>query len=810
MKRRKFLATVAASVEATLSFGQQRPSTAAEPPPRTLENFNSGWLFHRQSRGGGALGSWDRDAITGAEIEPAFRDAYRPEFDDSSWEQICLPHTWNAQDCCDDIPGYFRGTGWYRKQFQLGSELRGKRVFLEFDGVNQVSEFLVNGVRVGEHKGGYTSFEFDITTQVHFGDEPNVLTVKVDNVYNPNIAPTVKTDVTFYGGIYRDAWLRLSEPVYVSTMYWRTPKVSAQAAKVDIYSTIINTTGRAGNLKLTQNILDPDGKTVGTFSSTHVTPAGSRHDFVQTIALERPRLWSPDSPALYRIRASLFEDGRLVDVLEIPLGLRWFHFDPDRGFFLNGERLQLRGTTWHQFYPGMGSALPNSRHVKDMENIREMGCNFFRTSHYPHAPAVIDACDRLGLLVLEELFVGEEIENTPEYFDIQAKTAEEMIVRHRNNPSVILWGFAGEVESAQKSVWVVKALANKYRELDPARLVTMHAPRVEEVMAALDVVGLYSSFENDDRDHRRHPDWKYLIEEYTACDVGRGIYGMGPQSEDLACVKHEEFLRQVNQRPWIAGSVLWHQFDYDGEEYDPVVPHLVTFGMADCWRIPKDVYYFYQSQWSAKPMVHICGHWTWPGEENAQRTVKVYSNLDEVELFLNGRSLGIQKKLQVAGLEHPPFVFQVCYQPGVLRAVARSRSREVTEERRTAGAPARIELRSDVQSLRSGDRESLAYLTASVVDKDGTVVPSAYHTINFTSYGPGELLPQTWPGHGTGFTWNAVAGMTGIAFRATGRVGRAVISAYSPGLTLGRCTIQVEASGRRDEMEYRGGATVYK
>lgn len=810
MKRREFLTTAVASVDAALLFGQSQAAAAPQASPRTRKNFNTGWLFRRQAHGGGALGSWDRDAVTGTEVEPAFRDAYRPEFDDSSWERIDLPHTWNAQDCCDDMPGYFRGTGWYRKRFQLGRELCGKRVFLEFDGVNQVSEFWVNGVRVGGHQGGYTTFEFDITPRVHFGDEPNVLTVKVHNVYSKNISPTVKTDVTFYGGIYRDAWLRLTDPVHLSSIYWRTPKVSAQAATVDIHGTIVNTTGRESNLKLTQTILDPDGRAVGSSTSEQVALAGGHRDFLQTIVLERPKLWSPDSPALYRIRSSLFESERLVDVMEIPLGLRWFHFDPDRGFFLNGERLQLRGTTWHQFYPGMGSALPNSRHVKDMENIREMGCNFFRTSHYPHAPAVIEACDRLGLLVLEELFVGEEIENTPDYFEIQAKTAEEMIVRDRNNPSVILWGFAGEVESARKSVWVVKALIDKYRELDPSRPVTMHDPRVEEVKAALDVVGLYSSFENDDRDHRQHPGRKYLIQEYTACDVGRGIYGMGPQSEDLACVKHEEFLRQVNQRPWIAGSVLWHQFDYDGEEYDPVVPHLVTFGMADCWRIPKDVYYFYQSQWSTKPMIHICGHWTWPGEENALRTVKVYSNLDEVELLLNGQSLGVQKKQQVAGLEHPPFVFHVRYQPGILRAVARSRSREVAQERRTAGAPARIVLRSDVESIRSGDRESLAYLTASVVDKDGTVVPSAYHAINFTSYGPGELLPQTWPGYGTGFTWNAVAGMTGIAFRATNRVGRAVISAYSPGLALGRCIVQVEAKGQRDEMEYRGGATVYK
>ena len=255
--------------------------------------------------------------------------------------------------------------------------------------------------------------------------------------------------------------------------------------------------------------------------------------------------------------------------------------------------------------------------------------------------------------------------------------------------------------------------------------------------------------------------------------------------------------------------MLWHQFDYDGEEYDPVIPHVVTFGMNDSWRIPKDVYYFFQSQWTDQPMVHICGHWTWP-DDKATKTVKVYSNLEEVELLLNGRSLGTKKGITYPGLAHPPRVWEVPYEPGTLQAVARSGARMVSDTRKTAGPAVRVALTSDVKALRSGDRESLAYLTASVVDKDGTVVPNAFQPISFTSYGPGELLPQIWAGHTEGFTWNAIAGMTGIALRATDRVGRCVASAYSPGLLLGRVEIQVVTKGKRDEMEHRGGATVYK
>ena len=821
MRRREFMGTMAAGIAASRGFsGSSKPARALATPTekvgsreavRWRGNFNAGWLFCRQVHGGGELGSFDRDTSAGATIEPAFRDAYKPDYDDSCWEPVDLPHTWNAHDGCDDIPGYWRGIGWYRKHFQIAEALSGKRVFLEFEGANQVSEFWLNGAKIGEHKGGYTSFEFDVTDQIRFAPRGNVLTAKVDNLYNPNISPAVKTDVTFYGGIYRDVWLRLSAPVYISTVHWTTPRVSKHSAEVTVHSMVANSTGQPKNLLLLQEVFDPGGERVGTTACPVALSAHESRDFVQQVEpLRDPQLWSPDSPNLYRIFTSLKEAERVIDSVENPLGLRWFHFDARQGFFLNDERLQLRGTTWFQSYPGLGNALPDSRHVKDMEIIRDMGVNFFRTSHYPHDPAVIDACDRLGILVLEELFIGEEVADTSEYLTIQAKSAEEMIVRDRNHPCVIMYGFCGEIDSPQDvATKVVTTVVQKYRETDPTRIVTMHDPRLEALKAILDVVGLYSTWEDDDRDHRLHPERKYMIEEYTVANIGRGIYGMGSESEDLGCVEHEKFISQVNLRPWIAGSVLWHQFDYDGEEYDPVIPHVVTFGLADSWRIPKDVYYFYQSQWSTKPMVHIVGHWTWSGENGKEISVKVYSNALEVELFLNGKSLGIERNREYAGLRFPPRVWEVRYEPGVLKAVARGADEVLSDERKTAGAPAAILLESDATQVKSGDRESLTYITAKIVDKDGTVVPSAYHPITFTSYGPGELLPQTWPGHGTGFTWNAQAGLTRIAFRATKRIGRARITGYSPGLRAGQIEVQVAAEGKKDEMEYSGGARVY-
>lgn len=816
MDRRTFLGTLVVSASADPLVARSQRTQPREPAvsnpvatgqdanPRVRQNFNAGWRFERQSHGAGELGSFDRSNGAAAEVEPRFREAYQAEYDDSVWQAIDLPHTWNAYDVSDAEPGYWRGIGWYRKHFKLDGGLSGKRVFLELEGVNSVSEFWLNGHRVGEHRGGYTSFEFDVSGLLRFGVEENVLTVKVDNLFHATVPPTVKTDYSFYGGIYRDAWLRLCEPTYVAEVVWTTPSVSRASAEVEIESRIVNRTSQAKELSLVHDILDPGHQLVKTLSSpVRIAPGGTTTMTQRSGVIDHHRLWSPASPHLYRIRTSLRDGETLVDQMESPLGFRWFKFDPQRGFLLNGERVQIQGTNWHQFYPGMGSALPDSRHVKDMEVIRAMGANFWRTSHYPHDPATIEASDRLGLMVWEELPVNKEIGNPDEYISNVLTMAEEMIRRDRNNPSIIVWGIAGEINAPQKvSKRVVKAVAAKYRELDPTRPVAMHEPRGDEIEALVDVVGLGAGSEMDAK-HRQNPGRSYMVSEYAVATMGRGLYGMGPESEDLAGAKHEDFLARLYARPWLAGGLIWHQFDYEGESYDTVIPHIVAFGMADTWRIPKDVYYFYQSQWTATPVVHIVGHWTWPGEEGKTRSVKVYSNLEEVELYLNGTSRGVKRAATGGALPHPPRIWQVAYQPGTLRAVARGRGQIAEEVRRTAGPPHHIALESDAPQLRSGDRDSLAYITARVMDQQQTVVPSAYHPITFTCYGPGELLPQTCLGLGTGLTWNAVAGLTRIAFRATDRTGRSTISAYSPGLGMGRIQLELIRPGQPDEMEYK-------
>ncbi len=807
MGRRRWAARGIWALAALVSLvaGGEVRAFAGDTPPagaqvRVRENLDAGWLFERQVHGSGALGSFDRQTADASKIEPRFEGAPMPAYDDSWWERVDIPHTWNAYDVTDAEAGYWRGIGWYRKHFRVDSKYEGKRIVLEFEGVGQTAEVWLNGKQLGIHKGGYTGFSFEITPRF---DADNVLTVKVDNLFDATVPPTVKTDYNFYGGIYRRVSLVVTDPTYVSQIYWVTPQVSADVAQTEFHSDITNGSHETMQLALTQEILNPKGVEVETVTTPVTVDAGQTKTFVQHAdPLKNPQLWSPETPNVYHIRTSLHEGSRVLDAVESPLGYRWYRFDPEKGFFLNGKRVQIQGTNLHQTYPGMGNAIPKSRIVKDLELVRAMGANFWRTSHYPHDEAAMDASDQLGLMAWEELPINKEIGNTDEYIANVSQMARDMIRRDRNHPSVLVWAIAGEINAPMSvSKRVVGTTVNLYRELDPTRPTAMHAPRGEQIAALVDIVGADVSAETD-KLHAEHPERAYMTAEYSAALIGRGIYGVDPNSEDVGLANHEKYLSELNQRPWMAGGCIWNQFDYDGETYDPVIPRIVSFGMMDIWRIPKEVYYFYQSQWTEKQMVHIVGHWTWPGEEGKVRAVTVLSNEDEVELFLNGKSLGMKKNNATAGLRNPPRVWQVAYQAGTLKAVARGRGSEISDEVKTAGPAYAIVLTSDAPQLVSGDPESVAYLTASVVDRAGVLVPGAVPAITFTSYGPGELMKQNWLGHGTGLTWNAIDGRTRVAFRSTARSGRTVISAYSPGLRMGRTTVQVTGPGKADEMNY--------
>ena len=373
MDRREFLETLAA-VPATAPLAAHsapaEPSGAAASSfsaetalpasnPRIRENFNRGWRFARQSQGTGALGSFDRENEAAAQIEPRFAQAYLPEYDDAGWDAINLPHTWNAYDSMDEAPGYWRGIGWYRKHFKLDRQYSGKAVFLEFEGASSVAEFWLNGHRIGEHKGGYTSFELDVTDYVKFGDVDNVLTVKVDNLFRDTLPPTVKTDYTFYGGIYRDVWLRICDLTYVADVFWFTPSVSEQAAELRLQSRIVNKAPQAVELTLVTEVFDPHGGLVKTLSIPVQIPPRDAVEVTQsggTVA--NPQLWSPDSPNLYRIRTTLLDGSRHLDTIENPLGFRWFKFDAQTRILSERETCAVAGDDLAPGVSGNGECPP--------------------------------------------------------------------------------------------------------------------------------------------------------------------------------------------------------------------------------------------------------------------------------------------------------------------------------------------------------------------------------------------------------------------------------------------------------------------
>ena len=397
----------------------------------------------------------------------------------------------------------------------------------------------------------------------------------------------------------------------------------------------------------------------------------------------------------------------------------------------------------------------------------------------------------------------KEVGDPQRYIHNCVNMAREMVQQHRNRPSIVLWGIAGEVDAPEDVIYqVTKSTVDAYREQDPTRLVTMHCPRGQDIEGLVHVIG--TDLVRSDEDHENNPGRCYMVSEFSVSFSGRGRHDGEPFNEEDSNLAHEEHLRGVNQRKWLAGCAIWNQFDWNGETYDHVYPHVTCFGMCDVWRFPKDVYFFYKSQWNPAPMIHICGHWTWPHGEGRMREVKVYSNADEVELFLNDLSLGKTVKGTDAGLQHPPFLWTIPFCPGELKAVGTFKNGgEVADIRKTAGEPFAVQLSAHPEGLVAGDPESYVYIAASIVDRQGTVVPNACVPVSFTNYGCGKLLPQTWLEYGTGLTWRTVAGLTRVALKATEFGGRAVVSAISPGLIMGRVIIPCEdPKGRRNPFKF--------
>ena len=630
---------------------------------RVQYTINSGWRYHA-------------DGLNLAE---------KPANADDSWERVSIPHTWNASDPFDDTPSYRRGIGWYRNRLPLDEGLRGKRISLHFEGVNQVADVYVNNAFVGRHSGGYTAFTFDVTKYVKFGaGNENIVAVQVDNSHNPFIPP-LSVGYALYGGIYRDVWVVATDQVHIaddhgaSAIKVTTPVVTRERANVKVFGVVYNEGTSTRDIEIVSTVLDASGSVVAERREPKNMDGNTVQDWENVASIASPHLWSPSDPYLYTVRTDIYEGTTLRDRVMTPLGIRWYSFDGQQGFTLNGAKLQLRGTNRHQDYAGLGSAMSNELHVRDMEIIKEMGANFVRLAHYPQDPAVLDAADRLGILIWEEIPVVNYITPSPEFEHNAETMLTEMIWQHRNHPSVIMWGTMNEVflwgpggyrigkQNDTAYTRQVRDFAAHMDSLarrdDPTRVTTMaiHGSTDYDssgvaVMSQVLGLNLYNGWYNGtfaefgpvlDRRHARMPNRPIFVSEYGAEDDYR-VNSLEPERFDFSGTwmkrYHESYIAQINARPWLAGTAIWNEFDFSQPETGGTIPYMNQKGMLTWDRKPKDVYYLYKANWNPAPMVYIASRgWTQrigTGDAPGPQPVDVYSNQSRVELFVNGRSLG--------------------------------------------------------------------------------------------------------------------------------------------------------------------------
>ena len=650
--------------------------------PRIVSTINQPWKFNKG------------DTQRASEID----------FDDSNWENISIPHTWNKEDADDETPGYYRGIGWYRSNIMISTEMAEKEVFMSFDGVCQEADLYVNGKFVGNHMGGYTRFCFDITNFIAFGKK-NSFAVKVSNKYNENLPP-LSADFTFFGGIYRDLNLIFTQQQHITTtnfassgVYIKTPIVSDKEAQVQIKSFISNDNNLPQSLKIENIILSPNGKIVQQKSlSITVKPKTTQSVEQNDFKVLTPELWSTDTPNLYKVITRVYESktNKLLDETLNPLGFRWFQFSADKRFFLNGKPLKLIGTNRHQCYQNMGYALSDEIHIRDIKLLKEMGGNFLRVSHYPQDHVLMEMCDKLGIICSVEIPIVNAITENEEFTTNCLNMAREMVTQDFNRPSVLIWAYMNEVllrppfkeDSVRNSIYfksvgdLAQKIENQIRTDDPARytMIPCHGNLEAYMQAGLSkipkIVGfnLYQGwyggkFEGCEEfleiAKSKVPDKPFILTEYGA-DVDSRLHSFEPQrfdyTQEYANLYHEHYLKVIMQRPWISGANIWNLNDFYSEERAYAVPHVNNKGIVTLNREKKDTYLQYQATLSNKPTV-LLGEMNWKIrggiiDENATciQPVKVYSNQHSVELFLNGNSLGIQKVQENIAKYNVPFI----------------------------------------------------------------------------------------------------------------------------------------------------------
>ncbi|WP_448698354.1 beta-galactosidase GalB [Mucilaginibacter sp. AW1-3] len=756
--------------------------------------------------------------------------AKQAAYNDSQWRKLNLPHDWSIEGKFDEkAPGTINeaalpaGIAWYRKTFTIPVTDKGKNIFIDFDGVYRNSTVWLNGHLLGNRPNGYISFRYDLTPYLNFGSKPNIIAVKVDNSAQPNSR--------WYSGsgIYRNVWLVKKNKTQFKPwgVIVTTPFVSNAKAEIDV-SANVNEEEEAHYFRVTTKIFDQSGKLVKQASQT--TEYKSSDVIRQKIIISKPSLWSVEGPYLYKLLVeispvyeALQSKSVILDNYQTTFGIRSFNFDEHKGFFLNGKSIKILGVCLHHDAGALGAVVNTHAIERQLKILKEMGCNAIRTSHNPPAPELLDLCDKMGFLVMDEAFdMWKKKKNQQDYHVDWDKWHRQDLIdqieRDRNHPSVFMWSIGNEIREQfdTTGIRITKELASIVKAYDPTRPVTSALTETDPKKnyiyqsGALDVLGfnyhqeLYPDFP------KNYPGQKFIAAETMSALATRGHYDMPSDSirrwphngkdplkdgnPDLTVSAydhvsaywgstHEETWKVIKKYDFLSGLFVWTGFDYLGEPVPYLWPARSSYyGIVDLAGFPKDAYYMYQSEWTNKPVLHIFPHWNWqPG-----KVVDVwayYNCADEVELFLNGKSLGVKKK-QGDDLH---VMWRVKYEPGTLKAVSKLNGKVVlVKEIKTAGKAAKIDLIADKEKLKA-DGSDLSYITTKITDAQGNLVPDADNAVQFEVSGPGFIAGvdnglQTSLEPFNSSSRKAFNGLCLAIIQAKNYTGKIMVTATSPGL----------------------------
>ena len=790
--------------------------------------FNSGWSFHLNDS------IKDKDTINSS----------------TTWRSLNLPHDWSIEGKFDEKSpaGYGGGAlngglGWYKKTFKIALDNKEKSTSIVFDGVYRNSQVWINGHYLGKRPNGYIGFQYYLSPYLNYGDKNNEIIVKVDNSKQPNSR--------WYSGsgIFRNVWLETTDKLHIEQWgtYITTPKVSVDKASVHLETTIKNQYAASKSATILTTIFKNDTKV--TSVTQNITIAANANQVLsQDILVNNPVLWSDEKPELYTAVTTISVDNKIIDQYKTNFGIRDFKFDLNKGFILNGKQVKIKGVCMHHDLGPLGSAINTRAIERQLEILKGMGVNGIRTSHNPPAPELLDLCDKMGFIVMDEAFdmwkkAKTKYDYSLDWDQWHVKDLQDQILRDRNHPSIFMWSIGNEIPEqwSDEGVVIAKELSGIVKKLDTTRLVTAAMnPAVNmnidditlqfeksktdfnklATSGALDIIGYNYAHQTFEHHQKNFPNTPFIATETTSALETRGYYDnvsdvvkKWPVRWDLKFTDgnpgntvsaydqvqapwgstHEATWKVMKKYDFLAGMYIWTGFDYIGEPTPYEWPSISSyFGIVDLAGFPKDVYYMYQSEWTNKTVLHLFPHWNWTAGKDVD-VWAYYNNADEVELFLNGKSLGTKKKEG----DDLHIMWRVPFEAGTLKVVSRKIGKTVLEtEIKTAGAPATLKLSADRPTIKA-DGNDLSFVTVDIIDANGVLSPNANNEIQFSLKGSGKIVgvcsgdPVSHESY-KGTKHTALNGKCLVVIKSSNKAEKLELTANANGLKAATITISAE------------------